>query len=124
MKKTILIAILFWILTPDLLAQKFNKVETTSIDSIYSYTANYRTEIEFKLDEEGKTLLIKEGGEKPVLIRFDEVCYRRSGTYLITLGKPDYFIINDNYVLHHREYNTEFGVIIIRNKYFNDLIKI
>lgn len=121
MKKTILILVLFWLLIPDIRAQQFSRAEVTSIDSSNnSYTADYTVKISFKLDEQAKTLLIEEDGEIPVLIRFDEVWYRKNGSHLITSGKPDYFIINDNWVLHHREYKTEHGVIIIRNKYFNE----
>lgn len=105
-------------------AQKFNHVETTLIDSVAMSSKEYLTNIEFKLNKETKELIIVEDN-KVSLVKFDLIHEKRNGTYLLTIGKPDYFIINYNSVLHHQEvYYEKIGSVIIRNLYKNNLVKL
>ena len=104
-------------------AQKFNRVVTTSIGSLSKYTNEYSVKIEFNLDEEDKSLIINKKGAEPILIRFDVAHSKRNGIYLLTIGKPDYFIISSKYVIHHREYQTELGLVVVRNRYSNKSTK-
>jgi hypothetical protein len=118
---TILLLLLF---SSQINAQKFSHVETTTIDSFAMTTKEYVTDIRFKLDSENKELIIIEDGESTT-IKFDLIHEKRNGTYLLTIGKPDYFIINYNSVLHHQEiFLDKIGSVIIRNLYKSNLIKI
>lgn len=113
------------LLSTTLHSQKFNEVSAlTMLDSIEVGNEKYLTNIEFKLDEKTMTLLILEEGLRPVSIKFDIINPRRNGVYLITIGKPDYFIIHQDWVIHHRVYYSVKGDIIIRNKYRNTLVKL
>lgn len=121
MSKLIIVIIILF--SSQLYSQKFDYVETTTIDSVDAINQQYVTDIEFRLDKEDRSLLIIEYG-KPVLIRFDIIHEKKNGIYLMTIGKPDYFIINPNWVLHHQEKYTKVGIVIIRNIYKTSSIKI
>lgn len=124
MKKKLKIILILILFNFSLNAQHFDKVEAIHIDSFNTLKGDYLVDIEFKLIEQFNTLLIRESGCNDVLIRFDSIEWKRNGAYLLLNDKPDYFIINPEFVLHHREYKTDKGTVIIRNKYTKQLIRI